>query len=170
MSPRVAHEWVRLSDADKQRMADSMTVVRDTANKRMLASLKPGDLPLYDAAGRVLGTFPIAPLPGAPPRPTPPPPAQALVPVSPAGIPDYLPATSSRAYPDADNHLWVALAATMLKTPDDVFDVIDRSGMLIDRVQPPHSTIAGFGKGGLVYVFVRTADGTAGHLERLRMR
>src|SRR4051812_12988605 len=34
-SAKVAHEWKRLSDDDKVRMADSMTVFRDSANKAM---------------------------------------------------------------------------------------------------------------------------------------
>jgi hypothetical protein len=42
-----------------------------------------------------------------------------------------------------------------------IYDVIDRAGLLIDRVQvPPGRQVIGFGKGGVVYLAAR-ADGHA---------
>jgi hypothetical protein len=41
-----------------------------------------------------------------------------------------------------------------------IYDVIDRTGMLIDRVQvPPGRQIVGFGKGGVVYMVARDTGG-----------
>jgi hypothetical protein len=49
-----------------------------------------------------------------------------------------------------------------------VYEVIDRAGKLVDRVQvPAGTTIAGFGKGGVVYLGMRDAAGV--HLQRVRM-
>jgi hypothetical protein len=48
------------------------------------------------------------------------------------------------------------------------YDIVDRSGKLVDRIQvPANATIAGFGKGGIVYVGVR--DGREIRLQRVRV-
>jgi hypothetical protein len=50
-----------------------------------------------------------------------------------------------------------------------VYDIINRKGELIDRVQlPANRVLAGFGAGGVVYLAVR--DGATAHLERARVR
>ena len=50
-----------------------------------------------------------------------------------------------------------------------VYDVINRQGVLIDRIQvPPGRVIAGFGPGGVVYIGV--VDGNITRLERARAR
>ena len=49
------------------------------------------------------------------------------------------------------------------------YDVIDRSGKLVDRVTLPRgTTIAGFGTGGIVYLGVRDQAGV--HVVRARER
>jgi hypothetical protein len=81
-------------------------------------------------------------------------------------MPDYLPAVernlaSFRA--DYDNHLWIRPKplATMPKGGGTVYDVTDRTGALIDRVQlPAGRTLIGFGPGGIVYVATRDAGAT----------
>jgi hypothetical protein len=170
-SPKVAHEWVHLSDADKQHMADSLTGVRDSANKVMLATMTAGNggrsgNPMYDVAGRMIGmSFPAQAVarggdaaPPPPPRPAPVTPPQVLSPVSPDVFPDYLPPFSSQALADADNHLWVMLPETMIdRTTASAYDIIDRKGVLIDRVRQPGSRIIGFGVGGILYVVTRDA-------------
>jgi len=50
-----------------------------------------------------------------------------------------------------------------------VYDVIDRRGVVIDRIQvPPGRVIAGFGPGGVVYMGV--LDGAIARIERARAR
>jgi hypothetical protein len=50
-----------------------------------------------------------------------------------------------------------------------VYDIINRKGELIDRVQlPANRVLAGFGEGGVVYLAVR--DGATAHLERARIK
>jgi hypothetical protein len=69
---------------------------------------------------------------------------------------------------DADGNVWVREIATSPQ-PGPVYDVIDRAGRLIDRVViPAGSAIAGFGRGGIVYLGTRDAEGV--HLKRATWR
>ena len=48
-----------------------------------------------------------------------------------------------------------------LQLKDAIYDVVNRSGELIDRIQLPASRqIVGFGKGGVVYMLARDASGS----------
>jgi hypothetical protein len=88
--------------------------------------------------------------------------------VAPGDLPDYKPAFvpgSTRA--DADGNLWIRTSHNVDGRP--VYDVVNRKGELIDRVQlPQNRTLAGFGPAGVVYLAVR--DGTTAHLEKARIR
>ena len=85
-------------------------------------------------------------------------------------VPDYMPAVervagSYRA--DADNRLWIRPkpAAGAPRAGGHIYDIVDRSGALVDRVQlPAGRTLAGFGPGGVVYLTTR--DGNAVKIER----
>ncbi|HEX6597836.1 MAG TPA: hypothetical protein VF034_00840 [Gemmatimonadaceae bacterium] len=88
--------------------------------------------------------------------------------VSPSDLPDYKPVFgvgSVRA--DMDDRLWIRTIPTKPST-GVTYDIVDRSGKLVDRIQvPANATIAGFGKGGIVYVGVR--DGREIRLQRVRV-
>jgi hypothetical protein len=88
--------------------------------------------------------------------------------ISPSALPDYKPAFmpgSTRA--DAEGNLWIRTTQNVDGRP--VYDVVNRKGELIDRVQlPANRTLAGFGPGGVVYLAVR--DGTTAHLEKARIK
>jgi sugar lactone lactonase YvrE len=88
--------------------------------------------------------------------------------VAPSDLPDYKPAFapgSTRA--DAEGNLWIRTSQNVDARP--VYDIIDRKGELIDRVQlPANRVLAGFGSGGVVYLAVR--DGATAHLERARVK
>jgi hypothetical protein len=88
--------------------------------------------------------------------------------ISPSELPDYKPAFapgSTRA--DADGNLWIRTSQNADARP--VYNVIDRKGSLIDRVQlPANRVLVGFGPGGVVYLAVR--DGATAHLERARVK
>ena len=88
--------------------------------------------------------------------------------VSPSELPDYKPVFSTGSVrADMDNRLWVRTIPTKASTGGAIYDVIDRSGKLVDRVQvPANATIAGFGKGGVVYVGVR--EGGEIRLQRVK--
>jgi sugar lactone lactonase YvrE len=88
--------------------------------------------------------------------------------ISASELPDYKPAFppgSTRA--DTEGNLWIRTSQNVNGIP--VYNVINRKGELIDRVQlPKNRVLAGFGPGGVVYLAVR--DGTTAHLEKARAK
>ena len=88
--------------------------------------------------------------------------------VSPSELPDYKPAfTPGSTRADTDGDLWVRTSQNVDARP--VYNVINRKGELIDRVQlPANRVLVGFGPGGVVYLAVR--DGSTAHLERARVK
>ena len=88
--------------------------------------------------------------------------------VAPSDLPDYKPAfTPGSTRADADGNLWIRTSQNVNTRP--VYDVINRKGELIDRVQlPQNRVLVGFGANGVVYLAVR--DGTTAHLEKARVK
>jgi len=89
--------------------------------------------------------------------------------VSPSELPDYKPVFGPGGVrADADNRVWVRTIPTTPTLGGAIYEVIDRSGKLVDRVQVPSgTTIIGFGPGGVVYLGQRDARGI--HLVRSRL-
>ena len=85
-------------------------------------------------------------------------------------LPDYRPAFANGSVrADAEGKLWVRVIPAKPSGGGPEYDVIDRSGKLVDRVTLPRgTTIAGFGAGGVVYLGVRDAAGV--HVVRARER
>ena len=83
-------------------------------------------------------------------------------------MPDYVPPfTANAVYADADNNLWIRSSTLVDGRP--VYDLVNRSGELFDRVQlPSFRTIVGFGP-GVVYMAVQGSSGVV-RLERARIR
>jgi hypothetical protein len=82
--------------------------------------------------------------------------------VSPSALPDYWPPFGQgAAKADADGNLWIRTTAKRANAiGGPIYDVVDRAGTLIDRVQvPPGRQIIGFGKGGVVYLAAREDGG-----------
>lgn len=90
--------------------------------------------------------------------------------VEPSELPDYKPpffAGSMRA--DAEGNLWIRTIPTKAVAGGPIYDVVNRKGELVDRVQVPAGrTIVGFGAGGVVYLNAREKG--ASYLERARVR
>jgi hypothetical protein len=88
-----------------------------------------------------------------------------MVPIS--ELPDYKPVFGNGSVrADMDGRLWVRTIATKPTTGGAIYDVVDKDGKLVDRIQvPPGTTIAGFGKGGIVYLGQRDASGI--HVQRI---
>jgi hypothetical protein len=88
--------------------------------------------------------------------------------ISPSELPDYKPAFlpgSTRS--DADGNLWIRTSQNVNGIP--VYNVVNRKGELVDRVQlPQNRVLVGFGPGGVVYLAVR--DGGTAHLEKARVK
>jgi hypothetical protein len=142
--PKVPFAWQRLTEDDKAAILDSVRTGMDKARDARRDSLEKE------------GYYP----PGPRPAPLP----YRFVALN--EMPDYRPAfQTAAARGDADGHLWIRTSVT--SNGGVVYDVINRDGVLIDRVQiPPGRVIAGFGPGGIVYMGV--LDGTIARLERAR--
>ena len=100
-------------------------------------------------------------------RPVGPPPLSF---VEPSELPDYQPAfTTGSVRADREGKLWVRIFSQLPSNAGPEYDVIDRTGKLVDRVAlPSGTTIAGFGPDGTVYLGVRDASGT--HITRAHER
>jgi len=83
-------------------------------------------------------------------------------------IADYVPPFAEGAVrADAEGNVWIRTST--MKGDRPVYDVANRKGEIIDRVQlPAFRTIAGFGP-GVVYLAVKEATGGV-KLERVRIR
>jgi hypothetical protein len=190
-SPRMPFAWDRLSDSLKSALIDSAAAAMQTIMDSMPARMqraggagipggavveRGGDRGAGPGGGGVVMTF-TAPAggdqragggggPGAPTTvsmTTP-----KVIKAELADVPDYRPAFrqgSVRA--DVEGNLWIRTNKMVDGRP--VYDVVNRSGQLTDRVQlPQFRTIAGFGP-GVVFMGVRDSSGVM-HLERARVR
>jgi hypothetical protein len=81
---------------------------------------------------------------------------------------DYVPAFARGSVTaDADGNLWIRTSTVVKGEP--VYDIVNRRGELVDRVQlPSFRTIAGFGP-GVVYMAVKDASGIV-RVERARVK
>ncbi|HJP59179.1 MAG TPA: hypothetical protein VJ865_04250 [Gemmatimonadaceae bacterium] len=172
-APKIPFSWERLTDSGKVAFIDSARV----AIEKQRASGQfgfggpggGGGLQVtFGAAGpartgagggdRANVTTTAAPAGQLPP----------LTMIAPTDLPDYKPAFlpgSTRV--DAEGNLWIRTTQNVDGRP--VYDIIDRKGELVDRVQlPANRILVGFGAGGIVYLAVR--DGSVAHLERARVR
>jgi hypothetical protein len=167
-SPRLPYVWKRNDDNEKQRLVDSINAGREKSYQDRLASLKKQQA-IYDSAkADKTGKTPIPPaFQNGPPRP---PTRQPRLDV--AEIPDYMPAydrSSGSFRADADNNLWIRPRQARNASGGPIYDVVNRKGELIDRVQlPAGRSLIGFGPGGVVYLTARDAGAT--RIEQVRFK
>jgi len=131
--------------------------------------MMPGMMP--GAPGGPSGTPSCIPQPIMIPGNTPPVPTMREINIMPADeLPDYRPpfgANSIRA--DVDGNLWIRTLPPKPVPGGLIYDIVNRQGELFDRIQlPPGYTLAGFGKGKVVYLSMRDAKGI--HLARVRLK
>ena len=188
-SPKMPFDWEHLDDDRKVALLDSVKAIAIAHTDSLQAALDHGttlpsgppdasgaggdgggmamvgmyrkvEVASADGGGRGSGGPP--PSSRQPPRLPPP----LFIPAN--ELPDYKPpfqAGSTRA--DAEGNLWIR--TTHITNGRAVYDIVNRKGELIDRVQiPAFRIIAGFGP-GVVYMGVRDAEGNV-HLERARIR
>lgn len=178
LADKIPYDWQRLTDADKVAFVDSTKA----AMERMRASRTAGAGAGGDAGGGGAGSGGApqmvmrvergggSPGNGGAQVTVGGPPPNGELPtlnfVAPSELPDYKPVFGPGAVrADADDRLWIRTIPTRPTPGGAIYDVIDRAGKLVDRVQVPVSTtIAGFGKGGVVYLGMRDATGI--HLQR----
>ena len=165
--PRIPYAWKQVDDDERTRLTDSINTQRRKQFDDMIEDMKKQAMNPEQKVGP--GGEKIIMVDGVPirvygsermPPPTPPAPVMA------SDMPDYLPAverSTGSFRGDADNRLWIRpkpLAGTP-RGGGPVYDVTDRTGALIDRVQRPAGrTLLGFGPGGVVYVATRDAGAT----------
>jgi hypothetical protein len=180
-SQRLPFEWRRLNDSMKVAYIDSARKAIEVARAQANQRVQPGQGPAPAGTGtgggapRMIVFQSGGPPGGAPgsdaPRPrdqngnfnmqVPPPKL-----VEPNELPDYAPAFNpGAARADLDGNLWIRTSNVI--SGGSVYDVIDATGKMIDRVQlPAGRVIAGFGKDGMVYMGVREEGGV--RLEQAR--
>jgi len=165
-APKIPFEWRPLTDDEKAVVLDSAkrSVDRMIANgdaAQMMSMHGGGSAPAGGHGGGGGVTFGS----GAGSRNA----APTIKMVDPSALPDYWPPFSQgAAKADADGNLWLRTSARSANVVGGaIYDVIDRNGVLVDRLQiPPGRQIIGFGKNGVVYMSVR--DGATAWLERTR--
>ncbi len=183
-SPKIPYEWERMSDEQKVAFIDSAKVAIEKARasgqfNTQFASTAIGSGTIRTTVGggpggaapRDSAIRPDRPRDGSARQTTTTDAATqfaTLTMIPPNELPDYKPAFSpgsTRA--DADGNLWIRTSHNVDGRP--VYDVINRKGELVDRVQLPlNRQLAGFGPNGVVYLGVR--DGQTAHLEKARIR
>jgi hypothetical protein len=162
----ISYPWKRLSDADKQRIVDSANA---EAQKTYDAEMAEGRAD--SAAGRPYGPFRnSAPMLGFP--------RGGPVTVDPLphydvnDMPDYVSpfVPGTRTFmADADNRVWIRVTRVGDGSTAETYDVVDRQGVLIDRVRIPEARqLIGFGPNGGVYLL--GTDGGKQLLERARFK
>ncbi len=164
---KIPFDWQRLSDEDKVAVIDSAKAAMEASRAKAMSG---GGGPMVAGSGGggpIVMSFSMggggggdvgAAKRGAEGALNMPP----LNFVAPSELPDYRPAIfagSSRA--DLDGNLWIRTSATRKGAiSGPIYDVVNRKGELVDRIQIPSGrTIVGFGKGGVVFMLARDDKG-----------
>jgi hypothetical protein len=171
-SPKIPFQWERLTDEGKVAFIDSAKVAIEKARASgqlgrtgsataPAPNAQPGTMTVTTGGNTTVTA--VGPGGGGAGGPLP-----QLTMILPSELPDYKPAFapgSTRA--DADGNLWIRTSQNVNAIP--VYNVVNRKGELVDRVQlPQNRVLVGFGPGGVVYLAVR--DGTTAHLEKARTK
>jgi hypothetical protein len=165
---KLPFDWQKLGDADKQAIIDSTRKAIDAADSaagRPTAAQRAADsvrtvrrmaAPEQTIAPRLGDVRPMANI------------TSLTEVITLDEMPDYRPPFKlAAARGDLDGNLWIR--TTKMVNGGAVYDVINRQGVLTDRIEvPPGRVIAGFGVGGVVYMGV--LGGTVARLERARFR
>ncbi len=182
-TPKIPFEWQRMSDEAKVTFLDSAKTAMEANRARAMSGGAAGGGGVVISAGGAAGGAPPggggmvmrfeaagpptaggpAPAAGAPTTMSMP----AMNMVKPSELPDYRPAFGAGATrADLDGNLWIRTSKVANGGP--VYDVVNRSGVLIDRVSFPFGrVIAGFGA-GVVYMGVRDDKGARLEVARIR--
>jgi hypothetical protein len=153
-TPRIPFGWEHLDDSLKHYLLDSTVSERQRIEDSVSSAAAAKAAAESGSRGRV-GAAPVT--------------LRAVyVAAGASELPDYRPAFRLGATrPDAEGNLWIETTLIVDKRP--VYDVVNRKGELIDRVQLPRfRQIAGFGP-GVIYMSVLDSLRVA-HLERARIK
>jgi hypothetical protein len=165
---KLPFDWRRLTEDEKQKLADSAKVVWDslmTIRNRRVNTPARGEVGGDGATpgrGRSSGGVDPTGQAGS---------IQRMISVPLSEIPDYYPPIHrNAAMPDLDGNLWVLTTTTAQSQHGElVYDVLNPARGLYQRVRMPIGrSIAGFGRGGVVYL--QSGDRAGGFtLERVKV-
>ena len=176
-SAKLPFDWKRMTDEDKEAFIDSLKAVRarqgPNAPMPFVAGMggAPGGAPQVMTRMEVREGGPPG-AGGAPPRSetriSSGAPNMEFVPAS--ELPDYRPpffAGATRA--DREGNVWIRTTSAPTEVGATVWDVVDRKGTLVDRVQVPSGRqVVGFGADGTVLLTLREGGNTK--LEKAKLR
>lgn len=142
--PKMPFDWRRLTDADKQRMRDSLSPELERRN-----SVAPRTMNTPSGPRTARQQFEFLP---------------------PEKFGDYeQPVQTAAMRADRDARLWILPRTSLNAKGGLLYDVINRKGEIESRVQfPPGYVLAGFGEKGVVYVM--KLSGNRGLLERTTVK
>jgi hypothetical protein len=171
VSPKIPFDWQRLSDEDKTAIIDSAKTRMEKARAATAAGM-PAEKAAAAGRGASEGMVVMSFSTGDGPRGGGAGAGQVAGPplafVSINEMPDYRPAfNTGAAKADGDGNLWIRTSAVRTGSVGGgpIYDVVNRKGEVIDRLQVPAGRqIVGFGKGGVVYMQAR--DDKAAWIER----
>ena len=154
--PKLPFDWKKLSDDDKQQLLDSLHAANEKEARATPNSLS---VPSAEAPGRLRvrqgGTTTFQ---------------RKEVPIG--EVTDYYPPIRyGAAKADADGNLWILpTTSAQANAGELVYDVVNKLGDISHRVRLPVArSVAGFGKGGVVYLMGRHDDKTW-FIERTRVK
>jgi hypothetical protein len=145
-SPAVPHDWTKVDPFTKRMVVATM---RSAMEADKLDSLYPSDSARYDSLALVAAANPEALVgPDGKRMNLGPRPVRTLF-VPPADLPDrFPPFFSGGTIADPDGRVWVRAFPAGLNATGPVYDVIDRSGRLVDRISlPAGAELLGLGRG-----------------------
>jgi len=167
-TPKLPFDWRRLTDDEKQKLADSAKVVWDSLMS--IRNTRVNTPPALPASARDAGVNGRSnggvTAPGSQAGSI-----QRMISVPLSEIPDYYPPIHrNAAMADLDGNLWVLTTTTAQSQHGElIYDVINPARGLFERVRMPVGrSIAGFGKGGVLYL--QSGDRANGFaLERVKL-
>ena len=144
---KMPFDWRRITEAEKRQIGDSLLKLR---TEQIAHRVTP-------PSGRGGGRAPT--------------PLRTVVELTPeSGWPSYWPSMNYAAVKsDLENHLWILPSTSLNAASGLTYDVVNRDGKIVERVQLPRNrALAGFGPGGMIYTTHTVGDVTT--LERAQVR
>jgi hypothetical protein len=164
---KIPFDWQRLSDEDKVAVIDSAKAAMEASRAKAMAGGAGGPMVIGAGGPVTVMSFSTGGDGGGARRG-----AETAVAgmnmapltfVAPSELPDYRPAIAvGSVKADLDGNVWIRTSATRPGSiaGGPIYDVVNRKGELVDRVQVPSGRqVVGFGKGGIVYMMGRDDKG-----------
>jgi hypothetical protein len=180
-SPKMPFDWKRLSEEEKAAIVDSTRrqlagQVVSITGAGSASAAAAATMPLPNPAMAAPHTMPVGGGAGVDREPGPHRASadtarEAPNVVSPDELPDYLPPVlrSGTMRADPDGNIWILPSTSSQAGGGLIYDVINRSGEVFQRVRLPQGRVLqGFGAGGVIYMTSHVTGGP--RLERARLR